>query len=488
MKRVIYNIIIKILPILLLMLKMSDISTAATFTSLHISDINVTVDNKTTVKMTINPAAYHQPRNSRLVVTPVIRSLTSNDSILLPAYQVAGTNSWYRQLRENKPAEGILLRAGHGKPYHYAASVDFEEWMNRSEIDFIVTDKGCCNALKSGPDSHPVAEIDLRKQHYATTSFPYNTNVQATPKTRVIEGKAYINFPVNRTEIYPDYMVNPVELHKITGTIDSVKNNSDITVKSIRLVGFASPEGPYLNNVRLADGRTLALKEYVRKQYTFPASTFHTASVPEDWEGLREAIAAGAGNLADREQLLAFIDDESTPIEVKNDRFRARFPESYEWLLENVYPSLRHTNYEITYDIRVYTDIDEIKEVMRTRPQDLSLAEIYQVAGTYPQNSLERLHAYQLAAELNRDNAQANLNAASASIELGDYQRAENFLQRCPATPESLYLRGTVAALQENYAEARDYFKLSGNEDAHKALDKIEQITAARRGVTYICE
>ena len=72
---------------------------------------------------------------------------------------------------------------------------------------------------------------------------------------------------MNRTEIHPDYRRNPEELKKILSTIDAVKNDADSKIISISIKGYASPEGSYSNNIRLAKGRTETLKEYVRKQY-----------------------------------------------------------------------------------------------------------------------------------------------------------------------------------------------------------------------------
>ena len=97
---------------------------------------------------------------------------------------------------------------------------------------------------------------------------------KAEPKINVLEGSAYIDFPVNRTEIHENYRRNPAELQKILNTIDAVKNDVDTRIISVSIKGYASPESPYSNNERLAMGRTKTLKEYVRKQYDFADSLF----------------------------------------------------------------------------------------------------------------------------------------------------------------------------------------------------------------------
>ena len=91
---------------------------------------------------------------------------------------------------------------------------------------------------------------------------------------------------MNRTEIYEDYRRNPIELAKIRATIDTVRNDADTRITSIRIKGYASPEGSYANNTRLAQGRTETLKDYVQRLYNFPSGVMATDTslrTGQDW-------------------------------------------------------------------------------------------------------------------------------------------------------------------------------------------------------------
>ena len=99
--------------------------------------------------------------------------------------------------------------------------------------------------------------------------------------------------------------------------------------------GYASPEGSYTNNVRLAKGRTATLKDYVLGQYSFPSSIIATSYEPEDWEGLRRYVEKS--DIADREGILAIINSDMEPDPV-NEEIRRRYPRQYEFLLREVYP------------------------------------------------------------------------------------------------------------------------------------------------------
>ena len=56
---------------------------------------------------------------------------------------------------------------------------------------------------------------------------------------------------------------------KIRQTIDVVRNDADTRITALSIKGYASPEGSYSNNVRLAKGRTETLKNYVQSLYAF---------------------------------------------------------------------------------------------------------------------------------------------------------------------------------------------------------------------------
>ena len=277
-----------------------------------------------------------------------------------------------------------------------------------------------------------------------------------------------------------------MELRKITSSIDTVRMMPDATVKSITLTGFASPEGPYSNNVRLAKGRTEAVKEYVRGQYTFPASVFHTNSVPEDWEGLRDSVAVSI--LPDRAQILEFIDHGNVPIEKRNDELRRRFPSSYAFLLKHVYPSLRHTNYAIDYELRTYTDINEIRRVLKERPQNLSLNEFFLAANSYPVGSKEYDNVWETAVRYYPDNNIANLNAANSAMNEGNIKYARALLSRVSDNPSATYARAVFDALEGNYEQARTGMESvqASVPEAKEALEQIRLVLEKRDHVKFL--
>ncbi len=453
---------------------------------LHISNLAVhTADEAMTVNMTINPSQYKIKSNRYVRLTPV---LTANgDSLRLPSVTVAGRNAWYYEVRSGNDSPS-LLRAGKSDPLQYSVTVPYENWMEVSELVMVCDTLSECNCKPPLTSDVPIGEINNSRPQFRTdnATFSYVAPKDTASKIFTLSGRANIIFKVNRTDIDWSYQSNRAELDSIIKSINAVRDNKYASVGSILLTGYASPEGSYANNVRLAKGRTEVVKQYVMDHSSFPASVYRTNYVPEDWAGLREWLANSS--MPDKYAMIAFIDDSSVPIEKKNDVFRSRFPGDYPFLLQNVYPQLRHTDYKITYEIRKFYDVDEIERLLNTNPTLLSINELYLLAGKYEPGSPEYDRIFLTAASMFPDNDVANLNAASSSMSLGNLQNARMFLEKVKPGPEASYAWGIYYAMQGDYEKSLQMLNQASRQGMRKADEIIPQVEAASKPVQRFVE
>lgn len=242
--------------------------------------------------------------------------------------------------------------------------------------------------------------------------------------------------------IYPDYRRNTVELGKIQATIDSVRNDRDVTIMSVWLKGFASPESPYKHNTELAIGRTAALKKHIGQLYHFADSIIRTDYEPEDWEGLRRYVEQS--NINHRKEILSLIDSDMEP-DAKEAKIKRTYPKEYRFMLQHFYPALRHTDYRIDYNIRTFSDVEEIKRIMAEQPQKLSQNEFYLVAGKYEPGTDEFTDVFETAVRMFPNDEVANLNAANAAIRRDDFATARRYLDKAGDSAEAVYARGALA-------------------------------------------
>lgn len=322
---------------------------------------------------------------------------------------------------------------------------------------------------KKEPINEPIVYANrLREVPALPFMMPDNENV----KKRKLFGRAFLDFPVNETIIYPRYRRNPQELRRIRATIDSALFDKTIVVTSISLHGYASPESPYSNNTRLAKGRTAALMGYLRKQYKVSEQLFHNTYTPEDWSNLRGFIANSDRRrvkgdiwyenayiletpqapdfvLKHRDELLRTIDLNMDPDEKELLLKQVGGGAPYKWLLQHVYPGLRHTDYIIEYIVRSYP-VKQARKLIYTHPEALSLKEMYAVAQSYEEGSDDWLDALMIAAREYPGDHTANLNAACACVKMKRLYDAKRFLKNAGNTPQALYLSDVISAMEGN--------------------------------------
>lgn len=352
----------------------------------------------------------------------------------------------------------------------YRDIIPFEKWMDGCRLVFMRVDYGC---VGTAYDQHSDILVDRFPAKAYQPQLIYVHPTTSSEKIYTINGSAFIDFPVNKMDIRPDYRNNNFEIAKITGTIDSVRNDKDITIKSIAIKGFASPEGSYSNNELLAQGRTEALREYVENLYKFEEGFITTSYEPEDWAGFEKFVAES--DIEHKEEILAAIHSDREP-DNKEWYIKSNWKTDYEYLLTHCYPALRHSDYTIEYTVRHYTSAEEIETIMNTAPQKLSLEEFHTLAQTYEAGSDKLNELYEIAVRMYPDDEIANLNAANSAISSGDYERALRYLDKAGNRPEVIYTRGAIEVMKENTEAALPYLEEAKKLGVAEAAPTIEAV------------
>lgn len=289
-------------------------------------------------------------------------------------------------------------------------------------------------------------------------------------KLRQIAGRAFLDFPVNETIIYPEYRHNPNELARINATIDSALFDKSIVITQITLHGYASPESPFSNNTRLAKGRTEALKNYLMERYEIDSDIFKNTFTPEDWENLRGFLMNEHGRRVKgefwyeskayvetpempaivtqhRDELVEIIDREMDPDAKEELLKKVANGKPYQWLLQHVYPGLRHTDYTVEYEVKNYS-VQECRKLMYTHPEALSLQEIYKAALSFGEKTDGWMDALRIAAQQYPEDETANLNAACASVMMHRLNDAKRYLKQAGDSEQAKYVGNVIRAMQ----------------------------------------
>lgn len=307
---------------------------------------------------------------------------------------------------------------------------------------------------------------DLLKSEYAflgkTKIIPVFHFVDVVPapddKIRDLHGTAFVNFIVDRWEMRPDYMNNYRELRKITDTLDVMTNDPNIHVDKVKIHGWASPESPYEHNRMLATNRAKSLTEYVKNMYSLPDNVFATPeATPENWIGLRKAVEEmSTATLPHRSEILAMIDDNTLAPDPKEAQIKRKYPQEYQYLLKNVYPHLRRSDYEITFRYEKFSP-EKAKQIYdQGKYYQLSARELWDIAISYGQDSIGYVRALQIANSLYPDSTAITVSLSNVALRQNDLEKAEALLQRAGDSAEAENARAILYMKQRRYEEAEE--------------------------------
>lgn len=433
----------------------------------------------------VKPGADRQVR-----FTPIVKSeLNDEDSVVLTPITFAGRNRYYSHLRDGHIDSGDLIyKAGKKELVEYSRTVAWQPWMDNSFIYMREETQDCCRPVKPLCDT-PIANIETPDNN-VTNTFEEIDYIALTGDSAVVleaEGKAFIDFVVNRTEIKESYRKNPRELKKIIESIDVIKNDPDATITRLTIKGFASPEGSYENNVRLAIGRTESLKEYVRQRYNFDPKIMFTNYEPEDWDGLRAWLERA--DIPNRNAIIDIVNSGMAP-DPKDAAIKQRFPQQYKLMLDSVYPALRHSDYTVQYKIKTYMEIEELMEAYRRTPERLRPVDFFRVAQTFEEGSPEFEDVLLKASEIYPFDQKAAINAANILMRRDEMQLASEKLMNAGESGEAYFTRGMLAHINGDEERALFLFRKAldlGQEKAARYVRELEN-PAPKQSIMYLID
>lgn len=370
----------------------------------------------------------------------------------------------------------------------YRYVLPYESWMADAKLNVQRDECGCGEStlMSVQPVIDQVTLERILSPYIVNPHFAYVEPKVEVVKSREIQAECFLDFEVNKINIRPEYMNNPRELAKIRVMIDDLKLDPSIKVNRLDIIGYASPEGTLATNKRLSEGRAMALRDYLASRYDFPRNQYHIIFGGENWDGLIDALETL--DMDYKNEVLDIIQD--IPIEkgreTKLMQLRGGVP--YRYLLKNVFPSLRVAICKVNYDIKNF-NVDEAKEVIKRRPQNLSLNEMFLVANTYPKGSQEFIDVFETAVRMYPDSEIANMNAATAALSRNDLISAERYLKKMESQeywPEYNNAMGILTLLKGDYELAEEYLNKTRELGLDVATDNLEELAKKKANMNEI--
>lgn len=438
------------------------------------------VDSNVVVSLQIT-AIQDVPASQSVVLSPELVDTTSLRKAEFPLIFVNSRNQqiyFERDLKSEYPG-ALALRKKNGQDLKidYLRTVKYEPWMEKAVLK---VRKLSCACSRQKPRGEELVGA-LRPRPVETNAVAEKVNLfpvylvppaDKSVKVREEKGSAFINFVVNKWDILPDYMNNPTELQKIHNSVNIVRNDSNVTISKMVIEGYASPEGSNSHNLFLSEKRTEALNQYLKRIGTVKGIRMEARGKGENWEGFLKRLRSDR-SIPQREKLLSIANANIDP-DVKERRMRSEAGQGYTYVLRNIFPSLRCSNYTVVYTVRPFT-VEESEVVFETRPINLSLNEIYKLADKYAHDQQKYYSIIRKASLLYPNDTYINLTMAYLAIKKGEADEAAEYLSNVKKCPEKTMNEGLVAYLKGDVEKAIKLVEQAQKQGLKQASVQLEE-------------
>ena len=269
-----------------------------------------------------------------------------------------------------------------------------------------------------------------------------------------------------RVEANIKFLVNQANLRKSelkNGSVQEFvemlkKINADregLNLKNVEVAAYASPEGGFKFNDKLAGKRQSVSEAYVDKQ--LKAAKLGDASVDahytaQDWDGFKRLVQAS--NIQDKDVILRVLEMYKDPAE-REQQIR-NMSAGFRELADGILPELRRSRLIINYETVGRSD-EQIKEQYKADAAQLSADELL-YAATLTNDANEKEAIYKKAAECYDKDYRAYNNLAVMAFNKGDENAAQSYVKQAFAknqkAPEGYANLALIALRNGNIAEA----------------------------------
>ena len=328
--------------------------------------------------------------------------------------------------------------------------------------------------------------------------------------------EANIKFLINQANLRKSELKNNSvgEFVKLLKEIN--KDREGLNLQNVEIQAYASPEGGFKFNDKLANKRQNVSEKYVRKEMKSAGveGNLDAHYTAQDWEGFQQLVQAS--NIQDKDVILRVLSMYKDPQE-REQQIR-NMSEGFRELADAILPELRRSRLIIHYETIGRNDeqikaqynedaaklsADELLYYATLEEDAAKKEEIYaKTAQLYtndyrPLNNLavmafnrgDEVKAKELLAQaITKSNNAAEANATLGLIALknGNVAEAENLIAK-PADANALNeALGNLSIAKGNYTQAEEYFKDSYNNSAALAQLLNKNYAAAKATLNNI--
>ena len=298
------------------------------------------------------------------------------------------------------------------------------------------------------------------------TAKSASPSIGADQFQRVISQKqaATIKFLIAQSNLRGSEL-NSQNVKDFIQTLRNIKSDEQsLVLNNVEVSAYASPDGKYSFNEKLAERRGQTSENYVKEQLKKQKleGNVDTKYTAEDWEGFQELVSQS--NLQDKDLILRVLsmydDPEQREREIQN------VATVYKELADAVLPELRRARMTINYDVIGRSDDQIMQLVNEGQHQQLSLEELLYAANLLADDGGTQTNILERITKLYPNDYRAYNNLGVFAMSQGAYDDAKTFLQQAlsknPNAAEPNANLGLIA-LQEGRVKEAELLMAKGS-------------------------
>lgn len=367
---------------------------------------------------------------------------------------------------------------GNGTTIQYKVGGTYTMKANFAYVDpMIQSDLYARFDAKKGKKTVKIPEVKIGYGVVATSQLLSRCNITAATAPdayqRIIAQKqeANIKFLINQATLRASELksVSVKDLGKILKEIND--NNETRALTNIEVSAYASPDGKYSFNEKLAEKRQNVSSNYLKKELKKikMEADVDTKFTAEDWEGFQELVSKS--NLQDKEVILRVLSMYQDPEE--REQQISNMSEVYTDIKQSILPELRRARLIVNYEIIGRSDA-QILEQFAADPSKLSVEEMVYGANKLVKDDATRQKWNEAIAKQYPSDYRALNNMAQQAISKGDVAAAQNYLKQAANVNKNASEVNTNLALMAlksgDVAKAETYLSKGTGSDTFKEV------------------
>ncbi|MEN9919587.1 MAG: hypothetical protein RL662_2023 [Bacteroidota bacterium] len=381
-------------------------------------------------------------KNAEVTITPILK---------LEGKEVWGNSTTYQG--ENVSSNGIVISQQHGDAFTLKSEFDYDPTLTNPELFLRFTSK-----IKNKNVTLPDLKLSEGLLTTATLADVFTTNPAIAPNgfKKVIKESydANILFLIQQAELRSSEL-NSSNLDAWENLVKSANDNSKQNV-NVEVVAYASPDGGYELNEKLAEKREKNTTTYLNNEFDKEnvGANVYANYTAQDWDGFKKLIEASS--LQDKDLVLRVLSMYNDPLE--REREIKNISAIYKDIAETILPQLRRSRLVANIETIGKSD-QELKQALNGNTVNLSADELLHTAelegvsaerayklvtqkypndyrgwnnlgAYYFSNGLQEAakQAFAKAQHLKPDAAEANMNLGLFAIDNGEIAKAEQLI------------------------------------------------------------